>query len=207
MSTIVVVPVRGIATGKSRLAGVLDTPARAQFTTWLLEHTLTAVGAWCGTLASCIVVSTCARVAGLSRARGAMVLAEEGAGGLNAAAALGRNHACTLNAASVLVLACDLPLLDASALHRFAKTAVDADVAIAPDRGGHGTNALIVRCGSPFDFRFGEDSCARHSEAAAARGLALAVHRDDALAFDVDTPDDYARWLDIDGQGAVRPVV
>ena len=77
MSIFVVVPVRGIATGKSRLSGVLDAAARAQFTTWLLERTLTAVGAWCGTLASCIVVSTCARVAEVSRTRGAMVLDEE----------------------------------------------------------------------------------------------------------------------------------
>jgi 2-phospho-L-lactate guanylyltransferase len=82
-----------------------------------------------------------------------------------------------------------------------------SDVAIAPDRTGRGTNALIVRCGASFDFQFGEDSFARHSEAAAARNLALAVHRDEALAFDVDTPDDYARWLDIDGHGPRRPMV
>ena len=207
MSTFVVLPVRGIATGKSRLAGVLDAAARAQFTTWLLERTLTAVGAWCGTLASCIVVSTCARVAEVSRTRGARVLDEEGAGGLNAAAALGRSGACALHATSVLVLACDLPLLDAHALQRFAAAAADVDVAIAPDRSGRGTNAVAVRCGASFDFHFGEDSYARHSEVAAARGLTLAVHRDDALAFDVDTPDDYARWLDRDGHGAARPVV
>jgi 2-phospho-L-lactate/phosphoenolpyruvate guanylyltransferase len=207
MSTFVVVPVRGIATGKSRLAGVLDNAARAQFTTWLLERTLTAVGAWRGTLDSCIVVSTCARVAELCRARGAMVLAEEGAGGLNAAAALGLDRACAMDAASVLVLACDLPLLDAHALERFAVAAGNADIAIAPDRSGRGTNALIVRCGASFDFHFGEDSYVRHSEAAAAHGLKLAVHREEALAFDVDTPDDYARWLDMDGHGAARPMV
>lgn len=205
--TFVVVPVRGIAAGKSRLAGVLDTAARAQFTTWLLEHTLTAVGAWRRTLDTCIVVSACARVHELAHARGAMVLDEEGAGGLNPAAALGHRRACGLGAESVLVLACDLPLLDAQAMHRFAATASGADVAIAPDRAGRGTNALVVPCGKPFDFRFGEDSFRRHSEAAAAQGLTLSVHRDDALAFDVDTPDDYARWLEADASSAAgKPV-
>lgn len=207
MNAFVVVPVRGVHTGKSRLAGVLDAAARAQFTTWLLERTLTAIGAWRGTLETCIVVSTCSRTAEISRLRGAMVLDDEGAGGLNAAAALGVRRACALHAASVLVIACDLPLLDAAALERFAAAAADADVAIAADRAGRGTNGVIVRCDTPFDFHFGEDSFARHSAAAAARGLALAVHRDDALAFDVDTPDDYARWLDIDGHGALKPMV
>ena len=96
-------------------------------------------------------------------------------------------------AASVLVLPCDLPDLDPRALDALAHAALEGDIAIAPDESGTGTNALVVPALTSFEFRFGAESCARHCEAAAAHGLSVVVHRSPAIAFDIDTPADYAR--------------
>ena len=57
--------------------------------------------------------------------------------------------------------------------------------------------------GAAFDFRFGAESCERHLAAAGEARLSAAVHRAQALAFDVDTPEDYARW----NQESARPVL
>lgn len=190
----VVLPVRGIAHGKSRLAPVLDAESRARFNEWLLTHTLDALQAWRGSLDACVVVSACERTAEIARRCGAEVIYEGESAGLNAAAALGARYAAERGAASFLVLPCDLPQLDAQALDAFVQCACEGGVAIAPDASGTGTNALVVPSGAPFEFRFGADSFARHCDAAAVQGLSVVVHRSPALAFDVDTPDDYARW-------------
>jgi 2-phospho-L-lactate guanylyltransferase len=203
----VVLPVRGIATGKSRLAPALCETARGDFNGWLLVHTLAALHAWRGSLDACIVVSACERVAQIALARGADVLREDEVAGLNAAATLGARRAADRGAASVLVLACDLPLLDAQALEALARDAQGADVVIGPDEGGTGTNALIVPSGAPFEFCFGLDSYTRHSSAAAALALRVVVHRSPALAFDVDTPEDYARWTSLNTESAAKPMV
>jgi 2-phospho-L-lactate guanylyltransferase len=101
------------------------------------------------------------------------------------------------------VLPCDLPELDPQSLSALVNAARGADVTIAPDASGAGTNALVVPARASFEFRFGLDSFVRHRDAAAAQGLSVAVHRSLALAFDVDTPDDYARWK----AAAAKPVI
>jgi 2-phospho-L-lactate guanylyltransferase len=203
---VVIVPVRSIATGKSRLATVLDAPAREAFNEWLLEHTLDTLHAWRGTLASCAVVTPCDRVARIAAARGVHVLRERVDAGLNEAATLGRRHASASGAEKALVLACDLPLLTANALEALVLDAHEADVVIAPDESGTGTNALVLAA-VEFEFCFGADSFPRHCAAAASRSLKLEVHRSRALAFDVDTPDDHACWRAISAADALKPMV
>ena len=203
----VVVPVRGIADGKSRLATVLDAPARARFNEWLVTRTLTTLRAWRGSLDACSVVSACGQARELARSEGAEALREPVTAGLNAAAAFGSRHASERGYASVLILPCDLPLLDVNALDRFVCEAQHADVGIAPDESGAGTNALVVPAHAAFDFCFGADSCESHARAAAACGLTAIVHRAAQLAFDIDTPDDYARWRAAHGASVVKPMV
>jgi 2-phospho-L-lactate guanylyltransferase (CobY/MobA/RfbA family) len=70
-------------------------------------------------------------------------------------------------------------------------------VAIAPDRAGTGTNGLALRPPDALGFAFGTDSLAAHREAAGDAGVALVeVHRP-GLAFDLDTPADLARWIEL----------
>ena len=65
---------------------------------------------------------------------------------------------------------------------------------IAPDKNGTGTNVLLVSAQSPFEFRFGEQSFARHLLLSAERGEIAAVCARPELEFDLDTPEDLAAW-------------
>jgi 2-phospho-L-lactate guanylyltransferase len=197
----IVLPVRGLAAGKSRLSAVLDASEREALNRWLLERTLDVLAAWRGSLETCVVVSACERVLEIARARGAAALSEPMPAGLNAAAALGATHARTRGAGALLVVPCDLPHLTVESLDALLHDARDADVVIAPDKSGTGTNAVVVRGDVIFDFSFGERSFSSHVAQATARGAKVAVHRSVALAFDVDTAEDFACWRAGDRDG------
>ena len=67
-------------------------------------------------------------------------------------------------------------------------------VRVAPDEAGAGTNALYVRPPGLLAFAYGEGSCARHLEQALALGARAGRIERPGLRFDLDTPDDLARY-------------
>ena len=70
-------------------------------------------------------------------------------------------------------------------------------MAIAPDRAGTGTNGLALRPPDAIALRFGVGSFEAHRAEAEGAGVPLAeVHRP-GLAFDLDTPADLARWIEL----------
>ena len=203
------VPVRGIASGKSRLATVLAAPARAELNRWLLRHTLAVIRQWRGDLRRCVVISPCAEVLASARHAGAHAVTEpRGAESLNGALAQGAIYATGAGATRLMVLPCDLPEVTAQSLAEFAASANQPrQLGLAMDTAGTGTNALLVDADDDLDFHFGEDSCARHREWAAARGWTSMVCRRTELAFDLDTPRDLARWSGSDDAAAWSTVL
>jgi 2-phospho-L-lactate guanylyltransferase len=191
-----IVPVRGLAAGKSRLAPVLNPAEREALNRELLAHTLGVVREWSGAPQRTIVVSPCARTLALAR-RASVTTVREGtrAVGHNHAVKLGIARATARGATHVLVMPCDLPYLGTDAL----RALLDASrrgkrVVLAPDKAGTGTNAVLVDAGAGFEFAFGPRSLMAHQAAATrARLTASLVQRDD-LQLDLDTPDDLARW-------------
>jgi 2-phospho-L-lactate guanylyltransferase len=190
-----VVPVRGMAKGKSRLASVLDPPARAQLNKVLLTLTLGVIARWCG-LTRCVVVSPCEQaLATAARLGAASVLETPDGAGLNGAAALGASYASDRGARSILIVSCDLPYLTPESLSALAHAAeTPRHMVIAPDKAGTGTNALLVSAQKPFEFRYGEQSCARHLLLSAERGWTPAICAVPELELDLDTPEDLAAW-------------
>ncbi len=194
----VIVPHRGVQAGKSRLAAVLADAARARLNRWLLDRTLAAVAAWLGDAARCVVVSPCEVTLALARKAGATALPEQLApvttADLNTALVQAAAYAAGQGAHRLLILPCDLPRLTASALQALdAVPVADADVVIAPDRHHQGTNALLVNA-DVREFAFGADSYARHLAQGNARGVRTVACVHPALAFDLDTADDFAAW-------------
>ena len=117
---------------------------------------------------------------------------------MNAALAQAAAHAASLGAQRLLILPCDLPRLDVEALEMMQTTAaVGTEEVIAPDRHFKGTNALLVDA-SVRKFAFGKDSLARHLALGDARGARTFPCRHAALAFDLDTADDFAAWENSD---------
>jgi 2-phospho-L-lactate guanylyltransferase len=201
---IVIVPHRGVNTGKSRLSPLLNDVARGRLNRWLLERTLRVVSSWLGDVQRCVVVSPCEVTLALARKAGAIGLAENpGAdprarattSGLNAALSQAAAHAASLGAQRLLILPCDLPRLDAAALQAMATLPViGTEWVIASDRHGTGTNALLVDAGTNA-FAFGKDSYARHIAQSEARGMRGLPYRNAMLAFDLDTVEDFAEWI------------
>lgn len=191
----ILLPVHGMATGKSRLAAVLDAGARAALNRHLLMHALEVIEEWRGDLAQCVVVSPCDEALACASAAGAQTLREPAGAGLNAALSFAAADIAARGGVKLLVVACDLPRLSAASLRALtARAGAAGDAAIAPDRSGLGTNALALDAGARNVFHFGTDSCARHRTALMRAGYPVASHVCDELAFDLDTPQDHAEW-------------
>ena len=119
--------------------------------------------------------------------------------GLNQGLEQARFDALVDDLDSLVVLHGDLPNLRAPDV----RALIDAvppgtpGVAIAPDRAGTGTNGLMLRPPGVLNFRFGPGSFAAHlAEAHQADVPIVSVNRA-GLAFDLDTPEDLARWLSL----------
>ncbi len=76
------------------------------------------------------------------------------------------------------------------ALARSLRPAVGAGLVIVPDRRRDGSNVLCVPTDCGFRFAYGPGSFRRHLAEAERLGLAVTVVEDDALASDMDYPED-----------------
>jgi len=130
MTPWLVLPVKSLADGKSRLAPHLAPDARRALNTRLLERSLALATGFAGARRT-LVVSHCEEVLARASAAGAYALREPHPG-LNE----GLSHACELlgrrEGERLIVLACDLPLASAEDL---AALAVQDGVVLATDRG------------------------------------------------------------------------
>jgi len=200
----VVLPVRGVGQGKSRLAPVLDTTERARFNRWLLKRTLGIIARWQGGLGRCIVVSSCAQTLLIAKRANALALAEpRPSRGRDRAVDRAVGEATRQGARRVLVLPSDLPRLSVAALDALAdRAAAGSHCVIAPDSARTGTNALLLNARGRFAFSYGPGSCARHVQASRSRGWTISVCVHPALALDIDTPHDLVTWI---GRGCTLP--
>jgi len=190
----IIVPHRGLAAAKTRLSPVLDDAEREALAKRLLERVLAVAHAACGDV---VVITPSEALGPLVAAAGARLAHQIGMG-LNAGLEQARREALADRVETLIVLHGDLPNLgteDVAAL--LAAVPQPTGVAIAPDRAGGGTNGLALRPPDAIGFRFGVGSLAAHHAAAEAGGVPIVeVHRP-GLAFDLDTPADLARWIEL----------
>ena len=183
-----IVPVKPFGEGKSRLAAVLSSAERAEFSRRWLTHVLATARNW-ARLAGMVVISRDPAVLALASAWGALPLVEEHED-LNSALAQARQVALEAGAEGVLVLPSDLPLLTRQDLVELHDLALEGNgVIIAPSHDG-GTNALLLRPPHAIPYAFGEKSFARHLALAADVGLPSRIYNSSTLALDIDYPED-----------------
>jgi 2-phospho-L-lactate guanylyltransferase len=184
-----IVPVKSLVEGKSRLAGVLTAAQRRRLNERLFAHVIAAAP----DDARQLVVSGCQETRDFARRLGTEVIAEPPGGGLNAALAAARDHVLEQGSEKILVVSADLPLVTAGELGRVREHASgDAAAVICRDRHGGGTNALYLTRPRGFRFAFGDGSAAAHQAEAGRRGLTVAVVDIAGIGFDIDTPADFA---------------
>lgn len=189
-----VVPAKSFARGKSRLAAALPPGRRAELARRLLEHVLDVALelGWGG----CLVLTDGADTRELAVRRGLPVVLDPPASprALAAVVDVGLAEATRRGATHALVVMADLPHVTAAEL-REVRRAAGAGVAVAVDEQGRYTSALWLPLPAASPTRFGEpDSAARHLEDARAAGLGAVRLELPGVAFDVDGPEDYARW-------------
>ncbi|MBK6575709.1 MAG: 2-phospho-L-lactate guanylyltransferase [Sandaracinaceae bacterium] len=189
---VAVVPVKGFARAKSRLASVLPETERQAFARACFEHVLRTLEAHAG-VASIMVVSSDAEVLATARARGHLPLKDPSdAVRLNEVVDTALALAEDQGADAALVLMSDLPLLTPGDLDELLSG--DAALTLGPDRANAGTNALLVRPPDLMPTCFGHpQSFALHRARAAALGCEARIVVTPGIAGDVDTAEDYAQ--------------
>jgi 2-phospho-L-lactate guanylyltransferase len=201
----IVIPFKGAAGAKSRLAERFDPPAREAIAMAMLRDTVSAVRKT-PTVRGLVVVSRDPdlrpMLAGRERLEHRIahvpvaVLPDPGAG-LNAAISAGIDRArADDSSAHVAVVLGDLPALRPADLAEALELAKAYSLAFVADAASTGTTMITVSPGASVEPLFGEGSAAAH----AAAGFAmLQVPASSGLRCDVDAPGD----LDALGQPGV----
>jgi len=189
----VVIPMKPVAQGKSRLDDVLDPPSRAALSLLLLGHVIQA-SRRSDLTGDHYVVGGDAWVQRLAESESCRWRPDSG-GGLNDAASLGAQTAFGDGAKAMLLLPGDLGLLvteDVDALIQASKGLTRAVLSAAVRDGG--TNAVLAPQGSAFTPLFGPDSFVRHRKAMLQAGTPVGSIERPGLGFDLDTPEDLAYY-------------
>jgi 2-phospho-L-lactate guanylyltransferase len=193
-TTRIIVPHRGLEAAKTRLAPSLSPEERVMLASQLLQRVLKVTRQVSDDV---VVISPSRALAEIVEPSGARLLVQRGMG-LNEGLEQARFDALVDDIGTLIVLHGDLPNLQASDVETLAAALPDGGapaVAIAPDRAGTGTNGLVLRPPGVIRFRFGAGSFAAHLEEVSRAGVPLVAVNRAGLAFDLDTPEDLARWL------------
>ncbi len=196
MFTRIIVPHRGLEAAKTRLAPSLDPDERIMLASQLLQRVLKVAGEVSDDV---VVISPSRPLAEIVEASGARLSVQRGMG-LNAGLDQARSEALLDGIGTLIVLHGDLPNLrpgDIDTLAAALPSDGSAGVAIGPDRAGTGTNALALRPPGVINFRFGVGSFAAHAAEVERAGVTCVAVNRAGLAFDLDTPADLVRWLEL----------
>lgn len=156
----VVMPVKVLASAKSRLAG--DGPDRGELAFAFLQDALAA--ATSATAVGEVVVATAdPRVSAAARAAGATVVDDTGHRGINAAAAWAAQQRARAGAVAIMVS--DLPCLSAPVLDLAVHLADAQRTSFLADASGTGTTMWFATAGNPVAPRFGHGSGDAHRAA------------------------------------------
>lgn len=196
MTVWAIIPARPLEEGKSRLAPTLTDPERNELNLGFFRQTLETAASVVGRR-NTLVVSRSQPLLASAQALGVQTLLEQAPHGLNEALRQAAAHVASRGARTVLSVSCDLPFLIADELRALLAAAAPSGLAIASDRAGAGTNALVVSPVGAIPYLYGPDSLRRHQAAAAGAGFALPIVRLPGLSFDIDTEDDFEQMEEI----------
>ena len=174
----VVVPIRSFDGALSRLAGVLGPSGCRDLMRRMAGRVVAAADGM-----PVHVATDDTEVADWARRLGAAVVTV-GRPGLSVAVSTAVDRLAAAGVERAVVAHADL------ALARSLRPAVGPGLVIVPDRRRDGSNVLCVPTAAGFGFSYGPGSFGRHVAEARRLGLEVTVVEDDALAADIDHPED-----------------
>jgi 2-phospho-L-lactate guanylyltransferase len=181
-------PMKPFAQAKSRLADALSPSRRERLARALFLRTQRFFAARFPD-ADRLVVTPSTEVREACWRVGAQCLLEPRLDGLNVAAARAVNWACIQGYDQVLIVPGDVPVWMQSEARVLFELGHEHDVVIAKARDG-GTNALLLRLPTPFEFHYGPGSAGAHQLGAQAAGISAVICQLPFLAHDLDVPAD-----------------
>lgn len=185
MSTRIAIPVKKLATAKTRLSTILSHEERAHFAASMFRDVLNASKNTPG-VDDVIVVTPDDLAASLAHDQDAEVLHENQADGLNRAVQIAIDHALRDGIERLLIVHADIPLLQPSDLSQFVRKR--SAIMIAPSRNLDGTNILLLNPPNIIQPRYGWLSFDTHMALARKKEIEPAVIRNERVALDIDTP-------------------
>jgi 2-phospho-L-lactate guanylyltransferase len=183
----VLIPVKKLEDGKSRLSETLSPSQRIEITEDVLRRMLRILRA-ISEIDEIVVVTRDDDVESWMHGRRVRVMRERGAD-LNESLRHARDD---LTANALLVLPADLVALselDAREMIALSESR-ERCVVIAPDRRESGTNALLLKPPSAIDFAFGEGSANTHAQLAREVDVEVVWYRSETISLDLDLPED-----------------
>ena len=182
------VPVKSLASAKSRMADHLTLHQRATLVLDMLCHVLQMLHE-SEMLEQISVVSPDLRVLELAQRWGAQPLVEE-MPGHNAALHMAALHEQASGITALLTIAADVPLLHSQDIRNMIEQSTRYDAVFAPSRDGTGTNAILLRPPLALPYLFGVNSLSRYQQAAQQQHLRSGLYHSIGLGLDIDTIDD-----------------
>lgn len=198
MKVSALIPVKGFRDAKQRLSPLLGTADRELLAEAMFRDVLREVTR-ARELDATFVVTGNERVAEIAAAMGAAVIREPAETGETGAVDFARLELKRAGREAVLILPGDMPLVRASDIEQVLAKVPDGATApfalLVPSHDRLGTNALLLAPPDVIKLRFGYDSFTYHLSQVSARGLPLRFFENEAIALDIDEPQDLRRFL------------
>jgi 2-phospho-L-lactate guanylyltransferase len=190
--TYAIVPVKESSTAKGRLARALSGVDRRSLALAMLSDVLDALGRTRG-IQRIVIITRDIGAGRLGTKKGAVVISEGRAHGLNPAIRRGLRFAEREGADQVLIIPADIPLAKSSNFRAILRTGHKCHVIIVPSHDLGGTNALLLHPPRIMPVSYGVASFRRHCRLAQERHLKVRILKLQSLGLDVDTPLDLIR--------------
>lgn len=187
MLNCIAIPIKDLATSKTRLSAILTQSERADLASSMFQDVLTAAKRT-GDIDQIIVVTPEGPAAAMAREKGAKVLLESQTDGLNKAVQIAINYIRIRGSERLLIVHADLPLIQPRDLSLFFQG--NSKIMISPSRDLDGTNTLLLSPPNIIQPRYGRRSFETHTALARDVGIEPVVVRNARLALDIDTLED-----------------
>ena len=198
MSVWVIVPVKPLKSGKSRLISVLSESQRARANELMLRHVLSEISK-AKNIQGIMVISSDPFALSIAREYSCRTIRENRITSLNMALRKATRVIKSLSADAALIIPADLPMIKSHDIESMvSQINHPPQIIICPDRHQQGTNAMLLSPVDVIQFDFGLDSFYKHVEQAERKKVKISVFLSDSISLDLDNPADLEFLSNID---------
>jgi 2-phospho-L-lactate guanylyltransferase len=195
----ILIPVKGLATAKQRLASLLDQSTRTELAQAMLFDVLETLGTWASRPEVGVVTSDPFAIK-LARRFEFQIIPDNANRSETDAIEMATRYCEARGVHSTLVIPGDIPLIQVQELEQILEAAPAEGSVLAPAADGRGTNAAWRRPAGLFPLRFGNDSFKPHLAAARATQKPCVVLSLPGIALDIDNPADLRQLVKAPGE-------